>query len=162
MTSNGAVLITHKTHDRDNGHQTPIGDFKTPKRDDNRHLTYYGASMRTLQREEGTSRTREGDFTVKDPAREHRTPQRYSSTTLNRDNGIYSSPGGEKLSIHGSRNKWSLSLTTIDNNNKKVATFKSDKSPGEQILGTRPVKLHRPNYRMKFQLPLLQDSQHTL
>lgn len=53
------VLITQETHKGDNGHQNPIGEFKTLKRYINKHLTRCGGSLKTLRRDNETTPTPE-------------------------------------------------------------------------------------------------------
>lgn len=58
------VLRTRKTQKKI-GHNNPSGDFKTFKRDDNRHLTSYGGSVETFEKGKKTGSTAERYFSHK-------------------------------------------------------------------------------------------------
>lgn len=59
------VLTTRETHEGANGHQPPIGEFKILMRNSNKHLTFYGGSLKTLNMDKATSPTPEGGNFVK-------------------------------------------------------------------------------------------------
>lgn len=43
------VFTTHKTHKADSGHQPPIEEFETLKKDANKYLAIYEGSVKTLK-----------------------------------------------------------------------------------------------------------------
>lgn len=55
------VLTTPKTPKGESEHQNPIKELEILKKIANKHLTLNGASMKTLVKDRGTSRTPEGD-----------------------------------------------------------------------------------------------------
>lgn len=75
------VLTTHMSHKRDDGYQTPNGDFNTLERVENRKLTAYGRSVKTLERDKRTETTAEVDICVNVYAGGHETPHGSGNTT---------------------------------------------------------------------------------
>lgn len=59
--------VTGTTHEGDNGHHAPNGDFKTPTKDDYKYVTPYRGIVESVKRDNGTSPTREWDNNVKTP-----------------------------------------------------------------------------------------------
>lgn len=99
------VSLKDKTHKEDNGHHTRIAECKTLRKGDEKHLRPYGESMKTVKRAKGTGAIPKEDNIVKTPAKEHKTSHGYGDITLDASIGDYSTPVGDKISMHGSWNK---------------------------------------------------------
>lgn len=98
-----------KTLNRDNGRSW------TPERDNRqarppKDTILYGGCMKTPKRDNAASPT---------PERDSRTSHGDGSIALNRNNGAFSTPAGDQVSIHGTRNKKSMRFTLngYDNTN---------------------------------------------
>lgn len=97
----GDALITYKTRKGDKGQQSENRDSKIIKKDDKKHVPSYEGSVKSLKLVGGTSRTPEGDNSLETSTGEHKNNEGGGGNTLNRDNGPYSTPVEDKLSMQG-------------------------------------------------------------
>lgn len=78
----GDLIKTHTTHIKDNGHQSTSGDFKTLERDNNKLLTFYEGSVKSIKTDHGTNPTSKLDNSGKVPAGEYKTPHEAGNNTF--------------------------------------------------------------------------------
>lgn len=159
----GYMSTTYKTKKGDNRHQNPIEDFEPLKRDNKRHLTDYAGEVKTSKRDNGISWAPERDKGIKTPGGEHKTSHRDCKTAANRDSGGCWALIGDKISMHGIRNKDPTSLTLNGGDNTHMATWKSDSRAVEENSESPEVKFPVLKYANQTSIMrvTIQDSKHS-
>lgn len=103
---------------------TPIGEFRSLKRDVNKHITAYGGSTTTLKGDKGTNPTSNGGSGHHTHMKIHKRADGVGDNISIRNNALNSTVQEEKLSMHTSRSKKQMSLILHGSGNRCFLTSK--------------------------------------